>query len=288
MRPLEERDVTPLLATKLHLPPPLPNVVNRPRLIERLNAGLHGTLTLISAPAGFGKTTLVSAWARGIERPAAWLSLGVGENDPARFLAYLVAALRTIASNVGEAVLEALQAGPPPAPDTLLTSLINEIAALPEPVILVLDDYHLIDAQPIDQALTFLVEHLPPRAHLVIATREDPRLPLARLRARGQLTDLRAVDLRFAPAEAAAFLTEAMGLTLSADDVAALEARTEGWIAGLQLAALSMQGRQDIPGYVRAFAGDHRHIVDYLVEEVLRQQPESIRASCSRPPSSTG
>ena len=266
--------MTPILATKLYIPPPRPNVVLRPRLIERLNEGLHRKLTLISAPAGFGKTTLVSEWVAGIERLAAWLSLDEGDNDPTRFLTYLVAALQTIAPNIGEGVLGVLQSPQPPPTESILTALLNEITTLPDHFILVLDDYHVIDAKPVDQALTFLLEHLPPQMHLVITTREDPQLPLARLRARGQLTELRAADLRFTPAEAAEFLNQVMGLNLSAEDIAALEDRTEGWIAGLQLAALSMQGHQDVPGFIRAFAGDHRYIVDYLVEEVLQRQPE--------------
>jgi LuxR family maltose regulon positive regulatory protein len=269
---------TPILATKLYIPPPGPNVVRRPRLLERLNEGLHRNLTLISAPAGFGKTTLVSAWVTGLERPTAWLSLDDGENDPARFLAYLIAALRTIAANLGEGVVGALQAPQPPPTEALLTALLNEISTLPDQLVLVLDDYHVLDAAPIDRALTYLVEHLPPQMHVVIATREDPHLPLARLRAQGQLTELRAADLRLTPSEAAEFLTSAMGLSLSAQDIVTLETRTEGWIAGLQLAALSLQGHQDVPGFIRAFAGDHRYIVDYLVEEVLQRQSTPVRS----------
>src|SRR5438309_2576843 len=267
---------TPILATKLYLPRLRPNVVFRPRLLERLNEGVHRKLTLISAPAGFGTTTLVSEWVEGIERPTAWLSLDEGESDPTRFLTYLVAALQTIAANIGEGVLGVLQSPQPPPPEAILTALLNEITTLPDNFVLVLDDYHVIDAKPVDIALTYLVEHLPPQMHLVIATREDPQLPLARLRARGQLIELRAADLRFTPSEAAEFLNQVMGLNLSAEDIAALEDRTEGWIAGLQLAALSMQGHQDVPGFIRAFAGDHRYIVDYLVEEVLQRQPEPV------------
>src|SRR5437667_5134904 len=270
---------TPILATKLYLPRLRPNVVLRPRLLERLNEDLHRKLTLIAAPAGFGKTTLVSAWVEGIERPrarTAWLSLDEGENDPARFLAYLVAALQTIAANIGEGVLGALQSPQPPPTEAMLTTLLNDITTLPDNFVLVLDDYHAIDAKPVDIALTYLVEHLPPQMHLVIATREDPQLPLARLRSRGHLIELRAADLRFTPSEAVEFLNQVMGLSLSAEDIAALEDRTEGWIAGLQLAALSMQGHQDVPGFIRAFAGDHRYIVDYLVEEVLQRQPEPV------------
>src|SRR5437773_2659322 len=269
---------TPILATKLSLPRLRPNVVSRYRLLDRLNEGLYRKLTLISAPAGFGKTTLVSEWVAFIERPTAWLSLDAGENDPARFLAYLVAALQTIAATIGEGVLGVLQSSQPPPPEAILTALLNEITTLPDHFVLVLDDYHVIDAKPVDMALTYLVEHLPPQMHLVIATREDPQVPLARLRARSHLTELRAADLRFAASEASAFLSQVMGLSLSAADIARLSDHTEGWIAGLQLAALSMQGHQDVPGFIRAFAGDHRYIVDYLVEEVLQRQPEPVRS----------
>src|SRR5579863_1944992 len=269
---------TPILATKLYLPRLRPNVVSRPRLIERLNEGLHRKLTLIAAPAGFGKTTLVSQWLAGCGRPTAWLSLDEGDSDPARFLTYLVAALQTIAPTIGEGVLGVLQSPQPPPTESILTALLNEITTLPDHFVLVLDDYHVIDAQVVDMALTYLVEHLPPQMHLVIATREDPQLPLARLRARSHLTELRAADLRFTASEAAAFLSQVMGLSLSAADITALEDHTEGWIAGLQLAALSMQGHKDIPGFIQAFAGDHRYIVDYLVEEVLQRQPEAVRS----------
>jgi LuxR family maltose regulon positive regulatory protein len=269
---------TPILATKLYIPPPQPGVVLRPRLIDHLNEGLHSRLTLICAPAGFGKSTLVSEWLAGSERQAAWLSLEEGDNDPTRFLTYLIFALQTIAADFGEGVLGALQSPQPPPTESVLTSLLNEMAAVEDDLVLVLDDYHVIDTRPVDDALTFLLEHLPPQVHLLIATREDPHLPLARLRARGQLSELRAADLRFTPSEAAEFLRGVMGLDLSEVDFAALETRTEGWIAGLQLAALSMRGRDDIPGFIRAFAGDNRYILDYLVEEVLRRQPERVRS----------
>jgi LuxR family maltose regulon positive regulatory protein len=268
----------PILTTKLYLPPPQPKVVLRPRLIERLNEGLHRKLILISAPAGSGKTTLVSEWLAAEAPQAAWLSLDEGDNDPPRFLAYLVAALQTIAADIGEGVLGALQAPRPPPNEAIMTALLNEMTTVPDDFVLVLDDYHVIDARAVDDALTFVLEHLPPRMHLVIATREDPNLPLARLRARGQLSELRATDLRFTPDEAAEFLEGVMGLALSAEEIAALETRTEGWIAGLQLAALSMRGREDVSGFIRAFAGDNRYIVDYLVEEVLHQQPERVRS----------
>ena len=276
---------TPILATKLFIPPLRPKLVPRPRLIERLNEGLRGKLTLISAPAGFGKSTLVGEWLASGERRAAWLSLDRGDSDLTRFLAYFIAALQMLAANLGEGVLAALHSAQPPAPEASLSALLNEIAALPDEFVLVLDDYHAVDAAPVgrgplgavDQALSFLLEHLPPRMHLVITTREDPSLPLARLRARGQLTELRAADLRFTASEAAGFLNQVMGLNLSAAEVDALETRTEGWIAGLQLAALSMRGRADASGFVKAFAGDHRYVVDYLAEEVLQRQPEPVR-----------
>jgi LuxR family maltose regulon positive regulatory protein len=268
----------PILATKLYVPPPQPRVVLRPRLIEHLNEGLHRRLILVSAPAGFGKTTLLGEWLAGCGRPAAWLSLDEGDSDPARFLSYLLAALQTIAPNVGEGMLRVLQSPQPPPTESILTNLLNEIAAVEVDLVLVLDDYHAIDSRAVDDALAFLLEHLPPRMHLVIATREDPDLHLARFRGRGQLAELRAADLRFNSSEAAGFLNRVMGLNLSAEDLAALETRTEGWIAGLQLAALSMRGREDVSGFVRAFAGDNRYIVDYLVEEVLQRQPEHIRS----------
>ena len=269
---------TPILTTKLYVPPPRPHAVLRPRLTGRLNEGLPRKLTLISAPAGFGKTTLLGEWVAGCERPAAWLSLDEADSDPTRFLAYLVAALQTIAPNIAEGVLGMLQSPQPPPTEAVLTTLLNETATVEDEIVLVLDDYHLIDATAVGDALTFLLEHLPPRMHLIIATREDPNLPLARLRARGQLGELRAADLRFTPSEAAEFLEGVMGLDLSAEDIAALEDRTEGWIAGLQLAALSMRGREDVAGFIRAFAGDNRYVVDYLVEEVLQRQPERVRS----------
>jgi len=268
----------PLLQTKLYIPPIRPELVSRPRLIERLNAGLRRKVTLVSAPAGYGKTTLVSEWVTGCERLTAWLSLDEGDNDPIRFLTYFVAALQTIAANIGEQVLAVLQSPPPPSTESILTALLNEITATPDNSVLVLDDYHVIDAKPVDNALKFLLDHLPPQMHLVIATREDPSLPLARLRARGQLTEVRAADLRFTPSEAAEFLNRVMSLSLSAEAVAALDTRTEGWIAGLQLAALSMQGRSDTASFIQAFTGSHRFVLDYLVEEVLQRQPERVRS----------
>jgi LuxR family maltose regulon positive regulatory protein len=267
-----------LLITKLYIPPPRLNAVNRPRLLAPLHAGLHGKLTLVSAPAGFGKTTLVSTWAADSGRPVAWLSLDAGDNDPARFLIYLTAAVQSAAPGIGAGVLSALRSPQPPPLEAILTVLVNEIAALPTPFILVLDDYHVIESAAVGNALAFFIEHLPPSLHLVIATREDPPLPLARLRARDQLTEVRAADLRFTLEEATTFLHQAMGLALRTDAIAALEARTEGWIAGLQLAAISVQGYAgDSNAFVRSFTGSHRFVMDYLVEEVLLQQPAAVQ-----------
>jgi LuxR family maltose regulon positive regulatory protein len=270
----------PILATKLYFPPLRPKIVARPALIAKINEGLSAgrKLTLISAPAGFGKTTIVSEWAAGCGRPAAWLSLDEEDTGPTRFLTYLVRALQTIDADIGAGVLGMLQDPQSPPIELILTTLLNEISAIPKNFIFVLDDYHMLDSKEVDNALTFLLEHQPSQMHLVITSREDPNLPLARLRVRGQLTELRAADLRFSPSEAAEFLNRMMGLTLSAEDIAALETRTEGWIAGLQLAALSMQGHKDVSGFIQEFTGDHRYIVDYLVEEVLKRQPESVRS----------
>jgi LuxR family maltose regulon positive regulatory protein len=270
-----------VLTTKLHIPPVRPALVSRPHLLAELQAGLHRKLTLISAPAGFGKTTVIREWAAGCAYPVAWLSLDASDSDPTRFLAYVIAALNRAAggeSPLVSSVLGMLQAPQRPPTDAILTALINDIAASSERTILVLDDYHAIEASPVDAALTFLLDHLPPHLHLVIATRFDPHLPLARLRAQGQLTELRAADLRFTPAEAARFLTEGMGLSLAAEDIAALEARTEGWITGLHLAALSLQGQKDVSRRIASFSGSHRFVLDYLIEEVLEQQPEPVQA----------
>jgi LuxR family maltose regulon positive regulatory protein len=273
-------DAGPLLETKLYVPRPRRGLVTRPRLGERLSRGAESTLTLVSAPAGFGKTTLLAEWlaaAQADDLPAAWLSLDPGDNQPGSFWPYLIAALQTVAPGVGASALSLL--GSPEQPiAVVLATLLNELSALPNDTVLVLDDYHVIDAREIQDGMAFLLEHLPPRMHLVIATRADPSLPLARLRARAELVEIRAADLRFTPDEAAAYLNEVMGLDLDASDVAVLETRTEGWIAALQLAALSMEGRDDIAGFIAGFAGDDRYIVDFLVEEVLQRQPQTVRS----------
>jgi len=280
----EQGTVTPLLTTKFYVPPFRPEMVSRPRLVERLNTGLHRKLTLVSAPPGFGKTTLLSEWVNCCERPVAWLSLDEGDNDLARFLAYFAEALQTIemvretAGAIGESLLTSLRTPGEPQVEPLLTGLLNDIASVQDPFVLILDDYQLITAQPVHQAVTFLLEHLPPQMHLIIATRADPPLSIAGLRGRGQLTELRHADLRFTREEAAAFLNKVMGLDLPSEDVAALSARTEGWIAGLQMAAVSMQGRENVAQFVRAFAGSNVYVLDYLVEEVLDRQPHEVQS----------
>ncbi|MDF2661932.1 MAG: transcriptional regulator [Paenibacillus sp.] len=252
-------------------------MVLRSRLTERLNEGLHRKLTLVSASAGFGKTTLVSEWLAGCERPAAWLSLDEGDNDPARFLTYLLAALRTIGASFGEGVFVALQSPQQPPIESILTVLLHEVATLPHSFVLVLDDYHVIKSKSIDRALAFLLDNLPSQMHLVIATRKDPRLPVARMRVRDQLTELRVADLRFTHSEAAEFLGRVMDLDLPSERIARLENLTEGWIAGLQLAAISMQGLKDTAGFIESFTGSHRYVLDYLAEEVLQLQSETVQ-----------
>jgi LuxR family maltose regulon positive regulatory protein len=275
---------TALLETKFYVPRPRRGLVSRPRLSERLDRGTASKLMLVSAPAGFGKTTLLTEWlaagpaAPADKRLAAWLSLDRSDNDPASFWAYVIAALRTVASGIGENALALLRAPQPPPVEAVLTVLLNDLGAISGDIVLVLDDYHVIDVREVQDGMAFLLDHLPPGLHVVIASRADPALPLARLRARGELAEIRAAELRFTPDEAAAYLNEMMGLQLTARDVTALEARTEGWIAALQLAALSMQGRDDVAGFIAGFAGDDRYVVDYLAEEVLQRQPDRVQA----------
>jgi LuxR family maltose regulon positive regulatory protein len=276
-----------LIATKLHIPRVRAERVARPALLDRLNAGLAGRLTLVSAPAGFGKTTLVAEWVSHLDRPVAWLSLDERDSDPARFLAYFISALQHIEDEAGTAALASI--GNTPAPSDiahLLPQLVNDIQDIPEPFVLVLDDYHLVTGQPVHDALAFVIEHQPEPMHLVITTRADPPLPLARLRARGQLNEIRQADLRFTPAEATELLRANLGSKLASDQVETLTERTEGWIAALQMASLALRGLPAGAGrlpagaetFVRTFGGAHRHIADYLVEEVLAQQPEEVRS----------
>jgi LuxR family maltose regulon positive regulatory protein len=291
----------PLLATKLYQPTPRDTAVVRPRLVARLLAGMRARLTLLAAPAGFGKSTLLAqAVAEGqkakgkrqkeggdgdellpatlypLPSQVAWVALDEGDNDAARFWSYVCMALERASAGLGAAPLAILRAAPS-AIDAALAELLNTLAECAEQVVLVLDDYHVITNAAIHTALGFLLDHAPPQFHLLIASRIDPPLPLARWRARGELTEIRAADLRFSGDEAQQFLTETMGLGLDAEQAAALEARTEGWAAGLQLAALSLQGLSDVRGFIDTFSGSHRHVVDYLAEEVLGRQPEHIR-----------
>jgi len=269
----------PLLQTKLYTPPAKPEWVVRPRLIERLNEGLQGRLTLVSAPAGFGKTTLLSSWLAQQEHQVGWVSLDAGDNDPVRFWTYLIAALQTVNAGLGATVSAMLQSPQSPAFETTLTLLINELAAISQDFVVVLDDYHLVRSPAVHQQLTFLLDHLPPPPsgglHLVLATREDPPLPLARWRARGHIAELRQADLVFSQRDTAELLHKGVQLELSSDDVAALQRRTEGWVAGLHLAALSFRGHDDVHQLVQSFTGSNRYVLDYLMEEVFqRQSPE--------------
>ncbi|MBA3471111.1 MAG: LuxR family transcriptional regulator [Herpetosiphonaceae bacterium] len=260
---------TALLATKMYIPPLQATMVRRARLLQLLELGQQRRLTLVAAGAGFGKTTLLSEWAAA-QQPVAWVALDTGDNDVGRFLAYCIAAWQTLDPRLGSTTLALLRSPQPPATETLLTVLVNElVAAQPPAMTLILDDYSAITAPAVHAATAWLLDHLPPALRFIIATRADPPLPLGRWRARGQLAEIRADDLRFTPDETATFLVEMMGLPLAAGDVVALEARTEGWIAGLHLAALSAQGRDDLAGFVAAFTGSHRYVLDYLAEEVL-------------------
>ena len=275
---MPERDV--LLATKLHVPRPRPDFVPRPRLADRLDEGLSRGLVLVCAPAGYGKTVLLAYWARRGRRAVGWLSLDGGDNDPARFWRHAVAALDRACPGIGERVGCLLGPPAPPSFEGLVTALVNELAAQPstDDVLLVLDDYHLIDSPPVHASLGFLIEHRPPRLHLVLTSRADPPLALARLRARDELAELRAAELRFTAGEAAAMLQQVAAVALPDGAMTALAARTEGWAAGLQLAALSLRGQPDVAGFVAAFTGSHRYVLDFLAEEVLEQQSEQVRA----------
>jgi LuxR family maltose regulon positive regulatory protein len=264
-----------LLATKLHVPRTRRGLVPRPRLVGRLTQGLEGELTLVCAPAGFGKTALLADWTRRRGRAVAWLSLDAGDNDPARFWRHAAAALGGVREEVGKQLAPLLRP-PPRSFESVVTALVNDLAAVPGELVLVLDDYHLIESQAVHESLVFLLEHLPAGLRLVVASRADPPLPLGRLRARGQLVEVRAAELRFTSGEAATLLREAVRPEFPEDAVAALTARTEGWVAGLQLAALSLQGHADPAGFVAAFSGSHRYVLDYLAEEVLERQPEQL------------
>src|SRR4051794_38408174 len=280
----------PVLATKLRPPQPRRRLVQRSRLTDRLPAGggEGPRLILVAAPAGFGKTTLLAQWLAadgGARRRVAWLALDSADADLRLFLTHLVAAIQTVEPDAGAGVLAVLEAGGGTAADAVLVSLVNDLDAVVGPIVLALDDYHVIDGAAVHEAVVFLLDNLPPQVTLAMTTRADPPLPLARLRARGELVEVRAADLRFTADEAEAFLNEVMELQLDPALVAALEARTEGWPAGLQLAALSARthsgaadGSGDVAGFIHAFSGSHRFMLDYLVEEVLDRQPDEVRA----------
>lgn len=269
-----------IIKTKINIPTLKRDRVARTRITNVLSNGIQQgrTVAIISAPAGFGKTTLVRDWIEFSKIPAAWISLDESDGEPIRFLTYLIAALQTVISGVGDGVLAALQTSQHIPPKQLLTTLLNELASNEEDLTLVLDDYHTIDSNAVDELLVFFVEHLPSSVHLIITTREDPALPLARLRARNQLTEIRAAELRFTENEATDFLNNMMGLRLSTEEVIALEKRTEGWVAGLQLAALSMQGKADTGEFIRSFSGANQFVLDYLLEEVLKKQPDALQS----------
>ena len=268
-----------LLATKLHVPRARPGRVARPRLLERLGSGGAARLTLVSAPPGFGKTTLLAEWAHSdavVSRRLAWISLDAGDNDPGTFWSYVVASLEAVVPSLSAARRELEVAGQMPTPQGIV-ALLNELAEAPDEVWLALDDYHVIDDRGVQDGVRFLLEHLPPQVHVLISARADPDLPLSRWRVRGELVEIRAADLRFTREEAGDYLRAATGLELDAADIDALGERTEGWIAALQLAALSLRGREDARSFIRRFAGDDRYIVDYLMDEVLAHQPDHVR-----------
>ena len=274
-----EGEIFPLLRTKLYIPPITANIVQRRGLVQRIETGISSNhkLTLICAPAGCGKTTLISDWIRGTKIRIAWISVDEGDNDLTRFLGYFIAALQTIKPNVGDATLEMQQSPHPPPIETGLIALINELDEIDERFALVLDDYHLLESQSVHDAVNFVIRHLPRNMHLIIATRSALPLPIARLRTRVRLTEISALDLRFTLDETAAYLNDVMQLDLAPEDIASLESRTEGWITGLQMTALSIQGRGDISGLIRALSGKHRFVLDYLMEEVLSKQTSEIQ-----------
>jgi LuxR family maltose regulon positive regulatory protein len=266
-----------ILATKLSLPRIRPDFLPRPQLVDALDEGVAKELVLVCTPAGFGKTTLLATWAQQHNRPVAWLSLDPGDNDPTRFWRYVIAAVGRVRSGFGTGVLPRLACPDHLSPEAVATTLVNAFAALPENLVLVLDDYHVLETTPVHDALKLLLSRLPPQACVVISTRSDPPLPLAQLRARDQLVELRAADLRFTTQEVACLLREVWGLDLTMEAAAALADRTEGWVAGLQLAAISLRGRSDPARLVDAFAGSNRYLIDYLTEEVLERQPGDLR-----------
>ena len=268
-----------LLTTKLNIPPARAGSVPRPRLMERLKDCTSSNLVLISAPAGFGKTTLLSEWARQSQPHirTAWVSLDEGDNDPVRFWDYFIAALKTLQPSTGEIALALLHSSQPSPDPSVLTALINDLTNISVDFALVLDDYHLIESQPVHAGIIFLLEHMPPRMHLVIATRADPPLQLAHFRGKEMMLEVRPDDLRFTCEEAGTLLEKMKVPKLSPDELSALNKRTEGWAVGLKMAALSLRHQKDVPEFLAAFTGSQRYVMDYLMEEVLQKQTPEMR-----------
>ena len=262
-----------ILATKLYIPTLRPNHVSRQSVLEHLDENLNYKLTVVAAPPGYGKTSLLSIWSQERETPTSWLSLDSNDNDPALFLQYLIAALQTINSKTGTASLALLQSPQLSSKTAILSALINDLAKIQDNFILILDDYHWIEKQEVHESLNYLIDHMPPQMHIIIASRSDPPLQLSQLRVRKQLLEIRQSDLRMKPEEAEEFLNSSMGLNLSDAQVDILESRTEGWVAGLQLAALSLKEREDIDAFINTFSGSHRFVIDYLADEVIANQP---------------
>ena len=268
-----------LLSSKLYIPPTRADAIARPRLITRLLSGLAqaGSFVLVSGPAGAGKTTLLSDCAARLRQPVAWVSLDESDNDTRRFWTYLATACQSVSPGVGESAVVLLREPQPLPEDTIPTILVNDLGRQDDPVVLILDDFQAIQNPSVHAGFVFLLDHLPRNLHILVATRTDPPWPLARFRVRNQLVEVRAQDLRFTTEETAAFLNQTMGLNLATDDVAALEERTEGWVAGLQLAALSMEGRSNVAGFIKDFTGSHVYVAEYLAEEVLSRQPRDVQ-----------
>jgi LuxR family maltose regulon positive regulatory protein len=259
-----------MLLTKLHIPPARNNIVHRSVLHEKLNIGMSRKLILISAPAGFGKTTVVSDWIDQTKIPAAWFSLDNGDNDPVDFLSYIISGIQSIHKEFGQSAIKLLNSPNKPSVESIASLLINEILNINQNFLLVLDDFHLIKSKEVINLISYLLDHIPGNIHLVILTRSDPALSLSKLRSQHQLVDLRSSDLSFSANDISILFNKKLKLGLSIEDVISLETKTEGWIAGLQLTALSMQGREDISGFIQDLKGDNRYIMDYLMEEVLK------------------
>ena len=266
-----------LLSTKLNIPPVRLSHVPRMELIQRLDKLHANKLALIVAPAGYGKTTLVSEWVSQTSLKVVWFSIDVADNDPVRFWDYVIAAIQSVHPHIGDKAFVLLHEPQPLPVETILSTLINELLALPDLLSIVLDDYHMIETPEIHDGLAFFVEHIPPQLRLIITTRTDPPLPLARMRVRNQLLELRSADLRFLPQQIEAFFTDVMGLTLTSDEVEVLDSRVEGWVAGLQLAGLALQGKENRAEFIASFAGEHHYVLDYLGDEILDRQPEGIQ-----------